>query len=73
MIAIASSTVSIFKADDGTLKLMKEKLMVLAESILGNENNIFREIDTVYRLYLESKKIKQTSEYKKKKEKGSQI
>ena len=43
--------------------------MVLAESILGNENNIFREIDTVYRLYLESKKIKQTSEYKKKKRK----
>ena len=73
MIAIAPPTVSIFKADDGTLKLMKEKLMVSVEKILGNENNIFRETDTVwYRLYLEYKKIKQTSEYKKK-VKDSQI
>ena len=47
MIAIAPPTVSIFKADDGTLKLMKEKLMVSVETILGNENNIFRETDTV--------------------------
>ena len=47
--------------------------MVSVETILGNENNIFRETDTVwYRLYLEYKKIKQTSEYKKK-EKDSQI
>lgn len=37
------------EADEG-------EAMVLAESILGNENNIFREIDTVYHLYLESKK-----------------
>ena len=73
MIAIGPPTVSIFKADDGTLTLMKEKLMVSEESILGNENNIFRETDTVwYHLCLESKKIEQTSEYNKK-EKGSQI
>ena len=73
MIAIVPPTVSIFKADDGTLTLMKEKLMVSEESILGNENNIFRETDTVwYHLCLESKKIEQTSEYNKK-EKGSQI
>ena len=47
MIAISPPTVSNFKADGGTLKLMKEKLMVSVETILGNENNIFRETDTV--------------------------
>ena len=48
--------------------------MVSVESILGNENNIFRETGTVwYRLYLESKKIKQTSEYKKKRKRLTDI
>lgn len=47
MIATVPPTVSIFKADDGTLTLMKEKFMVSAESILGNENNVLRETDIV--------------------------
>lgn len=47
-IAIVPPTFSIFKADDVTLKWMKEKLMVSVEKLLGNENNILRERQILY-------------------------